>query len=106
MNSQEYVEFLKGVLIKIENTLNLIEQKPPKHIPAYHKILGVQQKFAGLSREDRGRLFPQLIKARGIINYLTNGRYDEAHAQILKLKGELVRICLGIKNEKDTVKKS
>ena len=51
MDSKEYVDFLKSVLVKIENALFLIEQKPAKHIPAYNKILGVQQKLAGLDQK-------------------------------------------------------
>ena len=105
MNNDEYIDFLKSVLVKIENALNLIEQKPSKHIPSYNKILGVQQKLAGLDEQRRNRLFSQLIHVRGIINYFMNGRYGEAHSQMLRLKSDLVIICLEIKNEKDTIKK-
>ena len=105
MNNDEYVEFLRSVLVKIENALNLIEQKPSKHIPSYNKILGVQQKLAGLDEQSRNKLFSQLIHVRGIINYFMNGRYGEAHSQMLRLKSDLVIICLEIKNEKDTIKK-
>ena len=106
MDTEEYVEFLRSLLIKIENTLSFIEQKPAKHIPAYNKILGVQQKLAGLDQKYKEMLFPQIIVSRSIINYFMNGRYEEAHAQILKLKGSLITICLEIKNEKNTVKKT
>ena len=102
MDSQEYLCFLKSVLVKIENTINLIEQIPSKHIPAYHKMLGVQQKFAGLDKDDRSKFFPQMVKVRGIINYLTNGNYERASEQIFKLKGNIIKICLDINNEKDT----
>jgi len=102
MDSQEYLFFLKSVLIKIENTINLIDQTPSKHIPAYHKMLGVQQKFLGLDKTDRCRFLPQIIKVRGIINYLTNGSYGRASEQIFKLKGEIVQICVNINNEKVT----
>ena len=104
MNSDEYIIFLKSLLIKIENTINLIEQEPPKHIPAYRKMLGVQQKMAELKMPHKSDLFTQFIKVKGIINYLMNGHYEKAYAQILGLKAELVQICLGIKNEKDTIK--
>jgi hypothetical protein len=106
MDSEEYVDFLRIVLIKIENALFLIEQKPAKHIPAYNKILGVQQKLAGLDVKYKEMLFPQVINSRGIINYFMNGRYEEAHNQILRLKSDLIKICIEIKNEKDSVKKT
>ena len=106
MDSEEYIEFLKSVLVKIENALNLIEQQPSKHIPAYNKILGVQQKLDGLDRKYKEMLFPKIVITRSIISYFMNGRYDEAHNQTLKLKGDLVKICFEIENEKNTVKKA
>ncbi len=105
MNNGEYVSFLKSVLIKIENAINLIEQKTPKHIPAYHKILGVQQKLGSLHKSYKNELFSQLINVRGIINYLTNGNYKDAHFRILQLKKDLINICCEIENEKNTIKK-
>ena len=106
MDNSEYVVFLKSVLVKMENAFNLIEQKPSKHIPSYNKMLGVQQKLAGLDDKYRNQLFPQLIKARGIINHFMNGRYDMALEQMLKLKGDLIKICLEIESEKNTIKKT
>ena len=105
MDNKEYVDFLRVVLIKIENALNFMEQETPKHIPAYNKMLGVQQKLAGLDQKYKERLFPQIVNSRSAVSYFMNGRYEDAHAQILKLKGDLIKICLEIKNEKDTVKK-
>jgi hypothetical protein len=103
MSSRDYFEFLRNLLIKIENALNLLGQEYPKHIPSYRKILGVQQKISGLPIDDKNKLFSQLICVRGIINYFLNGRYDEAYSQILRLKSDLVKICLEIeKNERDT----
>jgi hypothetical protein len=104
MDSEEYVEFLRSVLIKIENALFLVEQKPAKHIPAYNKILGVQQKLAGLDVKYKEMLFPNIIITRSIIHYFMNGRYIEAREHMLKLKGNL--ILIGIKNEKNSVKKT
>lgn len=102
MENEEFIQFLKSTLIKIENAINLVKQNVPKHIPAYNKILGVQQKLAGLEDEQKSQLFSQLITTRSIISYFINGRYNEGHKQILKLKTELVNICLGIeKNERD-----
>jgi phosphoribosylamine-glycine ligase len=106
MDSEEYVEFLRSVLIKIENALFLVEQKPAKHIPAYNKILGVQQKLAGLDAKHKGMLFSKIVITRSIINYFMNGRYEEAHNQIVRLKSDLIRICIEIKNEKDSVKQT
>ena len=104
MDSQEYVDFLRSVLVKIENSLFLVDQKPAKHIPAYNKMLGVQQKLAGLDQKYKEMLFPQIVNSRSIINYFMNGRYEEAHDHILKLKCDLLQICIEIKNEKNTVK--
>ena len=106
MNNDEYVVFLRSVLIKIENALNLIKQTPSKHIPSYHKILGVQQKLAGLDEKSRNQLFPQMIKVRGMINNFTNGRYTQVYNQMMELKRDLVNICLEIQNEKNTDKET
>lgn len=105
MDSKEYIDFLRSVLVKIENALYLTEQKPAKHIPSYNKMLGVQQKLAGLDQKYKEMLFPQIVNSRSIISYFMNGRYEEAHAHILRLKCDLVKVCIAIKNEKDTVKK-
>ena len=60
----------------------------PKHIPAYHKALGIQQKFNDLPNDRRNQFFTQIISSRAIINYLINGRYEDAKSRILKLKQE------------------
>ena len=98
MNNNEFVEFLKKVLIKIENVINLIEQDIPKHIPAYNKMLGVQQKLVKLDENYKMQMFSQLITTRSIINYFMNGRYREGYNKVLKLKNELITICLRIGN--------
>ncbi len=107
MDNEEYVEFLRRVLVKIENALNLLGQEPSKHIQSYNKMLGVQKKFEGLGQKHKDVLFPQLIIARSIISYFTNGRYNEANTQMLKLKNNLIKTCLDIKekSEKDTIEK-
>ena len=103
MDNDEYIEFLKSTLIKIENGINLLAQDTPKHIHAYNKILGVQQKLAGLSKERQAELFTQIVTTRSIINYLMNGRYGEAFQRVRQLKSDLVKICLEIeKSERDT----
>ena len=102
MENVEFLDFLRTTLIKVENAINLIEQDTPKHIPAYNKVLGVQQKIAGLGDDRKAIMFSQLIAVRAIINYFMNGRYDYCYGQIIKLKQELVNICIKIeKNERD-----
>ena len=102
MGNEEFVQFLKSTLIKVENAINLVGQDVPKHIPAYNKILGVQQKLASLEDEQKSQLFSQLIVTRSIISYFMNCRYNEGYKQILKLKTGLVNICLSIeKNERN-----
>lgn len=104
MNNEELVAFLKTTLIKVENAINLLDQDVPKHIPAYHKALGIQQKLSLLPGIRRDQMFSQIIIARSIINYLMNGRYEDALAQILKLRKEFVQICMQLQNEKNTNK--
>ena len=105
MNSDEYVVFLKSLLIKIENAINLIDQPVSKHIPSYRKMLGVQQKISELPSDYRGKMFSQLICVRGILNYFLNGRYNDAYLNIIELKKNLIKICLEItKNERNTDK--
>jgi len=93
------------VLVKIENALILLDQQPAKHIPAYNKMLGVQQKLSGLDQKYKEKLFPKIVMSRSIINCFNNGQYQDAHSKILGLKSDLVDICLEIKNEKNTVTK-
>jgi len=102
MNDNEFVQFLKGTLVKIENAINLLDQEYPKHIPSYNKILGIQQKLADLDKSHKEEMFSQLITTRSIVNYFMNGRYQHGYSQILKLKQELVNICIKIEsNERD-----
>ena len=102
MENVEFLDFLRTTLIKVENTINLIEQDNPRHIPAYNKMLGVQQKIAGLASNRKAIMFSQLIAVRAIINYFMNGRYDQAHNSVLKLRESLNKIYLQVeKNERD-----
>ena len=107
MNDDEFVEFLKSVLIKLENAINLVEYKQPRHIPSYNKVLGIQQKMVNIKKPYKDMLFSQLITVRSIIYYFMDGRYHEAYKQLLKLRSELVKIGEDIqkkdKNERDTV---
>lgn len=97
MNNDEYFEFLRSLLIKIENVINLLDQEIPKHILAYHKALGVQQKIAGLDDSYRNRLFPQMVNTRSVVHFLLNGKYEEAYKKTNQLKGDLIKICLNIR---------
>ena len=99
MNNEEYLEFLKSLLIKIENVVNLLEQKPSRHIPAYNKMLGVRQKFSNIGDEYKNSLFPHLVGVKSIIHYLMNGRYDDAYHRVIKLKSDLVKIYISLKKE-------
>ena len=101
MNNEELVLFLKSTLVKIENMINLLSQPVPKHIPAYHKSLGVQQKFVGLDGDLKSQLFPQIVASRSIIHFLLNGHYTDAMERILKLKKDMVNICSQLENEKN-----
>ena len=106
MSNEGYVVFLKGLLVKIENALNLINQPTPKHIPSYRKMLGVKQKISELPVEYRTDMFTQLIGVRGVINYFLNGRYEEAYLNIIRLRDSIIKICLEKeKNEKNTIEK-
>jgi len=98
MKNKDYLFFLKGTLIKIENVINLIDQDVPKHIIAYNKMLGVKQKIVGLLPEDRSKFLPQLICVRASINHLLNGRYSDAHSNIIKLKQNLINIYIKVEN--------
>jgi len=102
VENKEFIQFLKTTLIKIENVINLMNQDVPKHIPAYNKMLGVQQKLGALSQERKGQMFSQLIITRSVINYFMNGRYGDGFKRVLELKKELIAICFRIEqSERD-----
>ena len=72
--------------------------KNNKHIVSYEKILGVQQKLDTLKYEDRKTLLGrELIKTRGVIYYLKEGRYEDANKSILELKQTFYEIFYKIK---------
>jgi len=99
MTKKDYIVFLNSVLIKLQNAINFLIQEKSKHILCYHKVLGVQQKIAGLPKEYKNKLFVQLITVRGIINYLLNGRYDEALKTLIALQKEISKILHKLQNE-------
>ena len=51
MENAEFIDSIKSVLIKMENAINLLRGDKTKHIPAYHKLLGVQQKLEIMSEQ-------------------------------------------------------
>ena len=100
MKKEEYILFLREVSVKIENAINLlVHHEPPRHILTYRKMLGVKQKLLELNVEYRSKMFPQIVIVKSVINYLINGRYEEAATQIQKLKKEIIKISLNIDNE-------
>ena len=102
MENKEFVTFVKTTLVKIENVINLIEQDSPKHIPAYNKMLGVQQKLSGLEEPYKSNMSSQIMSTRSVINYFLNGRYWDGYRLVLKLKKEFVDMCVRIEgNERD-----
>jgi hypothetical protein len=101
MKDEEYLEFLRSVLIKIENAINLLSHDPPRHILSYNKMLGVRQKINDLNEECKNVLFSQIVTCRSVINYFINGRYGEARSRIIKLKTDIIKICCEIKKRKE-----
>lgn len=91
---EEIYNVIQRTLVLIENADNLLKSDPPVHIPAYHKILGVQQKLERLPKEMRECFFTQIIATRGTISYFLNGRYDEGRKQLLNIKKDLIKLGL------------
>ena len=101
MSNDEFLVFLKDVLIKIENAINLVEQNPSRHIPSYNKMLGVKQKLLGVDEKYKNKIFTCFVSHTLCINYFMNGKYDEAYNCMLKIKKDLIKICFDIENEKN-----
>jgi hypothetical protein len=99
MNYEQYVNFLKGVLIKIENAYFLLNNNPPKHILSYHKMLGVRQKIS--ESEYKNILLPEIVIIISILNYFINGKYKEASDKMVELKVSIVKKCLEIKRNEN-----
>ena len=94
MTKEEIYEFFQKSLILIENAELLLKHIPSRHIPAFHKILGIQQKFERLTQDDQRCFFSQIIAIRGTIAYFLNGRYEEGIKNLEKLKKEFIIIAL------------
>ncbi len=99
MDNDEFLCFLKSILTKIENVINMLTQDIPKHIPAYHKMLGIQQKVSDLGDKERTLLFLQIIGIRSVLNYLLNGRYEEAKTRVFNLKKEFIDLYILLKKK-------
>jgi hypothetical protein len=87
---EDLILFIKSILLKVENIEKLVADSPPKHIPAYQKVLGIQQKFDILSREQKQYFFPQMVMTRGIVTLFMNGRYEDALKQLMLIKRDLI----------------
>jgi len=99
LTRKEYCAFLTVIAIKLQTAINFLHHEPPKHILCYHKVLGVQQKIAGLPKDCRDMMFTQIIAVRGIINYLMNGRYKDVSNCLVSLQQEILNLNIKIKNE-------
>jgi len=91
-SKEDLIVFLKSILLKIENIENFMKISPPKHIPAYQKILGIQQKFDILNKNQKEHFFPQMVIARGVITLFMNGKYEDALRQLTNLKKDLIHM--------------
>ena len=89
-NKEDLIIFIKSILLKVENIENFMKISPPKHIPAYQKILGIQQKFDILNKNQKECFFPQMVMTRGVITLFMNGRYEDALRQLVNLKKDLI----------------
>ena len=103
MLEKDIINFLQSLLRKIIKIELMISQSPPKHIPSYQKLLGLQQKMETLPLEKRGFFFKELIKVRGAITYFLNGRYDDGMNSLIEVKKKVIKLLL--KNERNKNKK-
>ena len=101
MDASEFVIFLKTLLNKIENVDNFLDQECPKYILAYNKMLGVQQKLNELDKFHKVILINQVAVTRFVINHLINGKYEDAYKNVLKLKKDLIEICISYERNKE-----
>ena len=97
MDNKEYESFLYKILNLLENTENFMKRN--KYIIAYNKVLGVEQKLRGLDEEKKVILGREMIKTRGAIHYLKDGRYKDASKNIRELKEQFYKIFEKVKNE-------
>ena len=88
--NSEYYNFLYKILNLLENVENFMKRS--KHIIAYNKMLGVEQKLNNLDGEKKVILGREMIKTRGAIFYLKEGRYKDASKNIRELKEQFYKI--------------
>lgn len=86
------INIIYDLVYKIENIENFLSLSPPRHIPAYQKVLGLQQKFNTLSKEEQEYFFTEIIRIRGVVVYFLNGRYKEAYLVLMDIKKKLISI--------------
>ena len=89
MDNVEYEQFLNRTLNMIENVVNFIE-KQGKHIVAYHKLLGIQQKLVTIpDKEKKQSMVDIMISIKFAIGDLMDGRYNEALSKIKIIRTKL-----------------
>jgi len=99
MDKEDFIKFLRGMLKKIEDAELLLSQPIPKHIPAYHKILGIQQKLETIPCDVQKLFFVELIRVRGIITYFLNGKYVDGMKSLYLVKKRVIQLIK--ENERD-----
>ncbi len=93
MNKEDFLQILKSILKKIDDVEGFMGQNPPKHIVAYNKILGVQQKLSGEYPESlQKKLFVENIKIKGVVTYFLNGRYVDGMKSLIQVKNNIIRL--------------
>lgn len=102
MEKKEFLEFLRGMLKKIVDVELFMGQSPPKHILAYRKMLGIQQKMDYLDEETKSSIFfTEIIKIRGSIFYFINGRYDDGINSLTFVKNKIVQLIKHYERDKN-----
>lgn len=103
MMDKDFCDFLCSILRKIEEVESMMRQSVAKHIPAYHKLLGVQQKLETLPIEKRQAIFfKEIIKTRGALTYFLNGRYDDGMVSLMCVKQKVINLLLENERNKNS----
>ena len=101
MDNAEYEQFLNRTLNMLENIVNFIE-KQGKHIVAYHKLLGVQQKLVTIpDKEKKQSMVDIMISIKFAISDLVDGRYGKALDKIKVVKTKMYRRYGEIKSKNE-----
>ena len=100
---KEYEDFLYKLLNLLENTDNFMKNN--KHIIAYHKILGIQQKLDKIEEEKKVLLNNERIRIKGMIQYIKDGRYEDVIKNIKELKKNFYKLYEKIKSENNNNEK-